>query len=937
MSWLSTSHYWLLAVNLTAWGCSCLAAVPETEETNRPEQEERFLLHAGIASAREHAKAIRLLTGYEADPGECGDQPLGPLPQGQYTGRQAWLKLVETACRLRDGSSGGPELFADMSDCKCNFGLPRFVRFPDDQMFVTTSPPQLGKTGPLPVMVISRRRIDDIAAASVPDLLRYISQTAFHRGSGYRASGVQYAELRGLGASYTLVLLNGRRTFGTVADLSNSAFDISMIPINAVDRVEISMDANSLIHGMDAVGGIVNIILRDKVDPILYVRYGSANGGGTQRQAAIGGGASGERGRVSVLLDVQRWGELLGRERNRWNDQDYRRFGGLDYRTTVASPPNVRSLDGANLPGLDQSFAAARMNADTGAFDFVGGQINTTSLRRYQAIVPESSRATFLANGSLRLGESTVSMELLSSQRKNELQLMPAAVSGVWGANHPENPFGVAVRVDALLAGLPSLGYRYETTSTRAVAAIDGPLGNWKYSAFMTRSDERVDVSLRNVANPRAIANALRSDDSNEWLSIYSTVRRTAIPIDAFVDMPATRFSADATHLHFSTQGSFGHLPAGKANLTLGVERRREGMDFDPRLDDVGRDITSHFARLSVPAIGTAMNVPAVRDLTLLLGVRRDAYSDLGAVTKRQFGLVWSVADSFKLHAASSASFRAPSLVDMNQPHIRMPTQIYDPKREEVTPVEIVLGGNRNLRPSTGHSSSIAASFQFDDGSRVSVEYWRAKVRDQIAAVAASSLLAHEDSVPEGRVVRDEQTGRLLSLDIRRANAGGATTEGVDLAVEKEIETRWGWFMPSLQVTLTDEFHYSDQLQLGSRLENRLGVASELGSVPRQRAVAALAWEGNEWRVSVHARLTSSYRDRSEVTGQPMEQRVPSGALWDLNVSRRIAGNLRLMVGASNVLDREPPFARAGGPLGFDSSQGDLVGREIFGSIVGTF
>ncbi|WP_129780641.1 TonB-dependent receptor plug domain-containing protein [Peristeroidobacter soli] len=940
ISWKSTGYFLLLAVNLAA------------SPASPAEQEERFSLRADIAPAREQSNELRQLTGYEADPGECGDVMLGPLPQGEYTGREAWLKLVETACRLKrpEGASGGTELFADMTECTCNFGFPRFARLQEDSMVVTTtSTPELGKYSPVPVVVINRRRIHETGAGTVPDLLRYISQTAFHRGSGYRASGAQYAELRGLGASYTLVMLNGRRTLGTAADLSNSAFDLSTIPISAVERVEISMDANSLKHGMDAIGGIVNIVLRDSVDPVLYVRYGSASGGASQSQAAISGGAKYQRGRISVFLDAQRWGELLGRERERWNDQDFTRFGGLDYRSTLATPPNVRSLDGANLPGLDAPVAAARLNPDTGMFDFVGGQLNSSSLRAYQSIVPDVSRLSMLVNGSLELRESTtVSLELLGFKRESELQLMPAVVAeATWGAAHPENPFGMPVAIDALLTGLPPMKYRYGTSSTRAVAAIEGPLGRWRYSAFVARSDERVDVSFRDVADPDAIARALQGDAPGGWLSIYSTVGRTAVPTDVFADMPATRYSADATHFHVSTQGSLGQLPAGKVMLTVGFEQRSENMDFDPTIDAASRDIRSRFVHLRWPLIGPAMNVPAAKDLTLLFGARRDDYSDIGSITRGQLGFVWSPIGSVKVHAATSQSFRPPSLVDMNQPRIQTPTQIYDPKRAEVTPVDVVLGGNRELRPSTGRSSSVAVSFQSDDGWRLSAEYWRVRVREQISALAASSLLAQEDSITPGRVLRDAPSvadeaanlpGKLLLLDISRANAGAATTEGVDLAAQREFQTRWGWLMPALQVTLTDEFKYGDQPSTRVRMENRLGVASELGTVPKQRAVASLSWENDAWRVSVHARIISSYRDRSDVTGQPLSQSVRGGAVWDVNIARRLgASNLRLMLGAVNALNREPPFAHAGGSLGYDASQSDLQMRQFYGTISGTF
>lgn len=71
------------------------------------------------------------------------------------------------------------------------------------------------------------------------------------------ASGVN---LRGLGNSATLVLLNGRRMAGT--GLKGNFADVSAIPTGAIDRVEILLDGASALYGADAVGGVVNVILR---------------------------------------------------------------------------------------------------------------------------------------------------------------------------------------------------------------------------------------------------------------------------------------------------------------------------------------------------------------------------------------------------------------------------------------------------------------------------------------------------------------------------------------------------------------------------------------------------------------------------------------------------------------------------------------------------
>lgn len=308
-----------LVVLLALASAACMAGSAKSASSTGAASDTRFSLYAGIRAAREHAKSLRAFTGYEVDPGRCGDQMLGPLPEGQYTGEEAWRKLVERVCHLeerRDWRTGEMKVYADMDRCTCSFGFPEFSKPQSGSVEVTSSPlPMLGEYIPSEVAVIHRTSIEETGASSVPDLLRYISQTAFYRSRGFRASGAQYAELRGLGPEYTLVLINGRRAFGSAADLATSAYDLSAIPISAVKRVEISMDASSLVHGMDAIGGIVNVVLDDSVEPDVMLRHDYVKGGGSESHASISGGLRGDRGRLAVHFDYQQSSELLGRER----------------------------------------------------------------------------------------------------------------------------------------------------------------------------------------------------------------------------------------------------------------------------------------------------------------------------------------------------------------------------------------------------------------------------------------------------------------------------------------------------------------------------------------------------------------------------------------------------------------------------------------------
>ena len=155
-----------------------------------------------------------------------------------------------------------------------------------------------------PVQVITRQDIERTGRQSIQEVLRGV--TADGQGSipssfanGF-ASGSAAVSLRGLGVNSTLVLVNGRRmtTYGLADDGTRNFVDLNSIPLEAVDRVEVLKDGASAIYGADAVGGVVNIILRKN--------YTGTSIGATYGQASHGDGQTGTRLRLSRLRQHRR-------------------------------------------------------------------------------------------------------------------------------------------------------------------------------------------------------------------------------------------------------------------------------------------------------------------------------------------------------------------------------------------------------------------------------------------------------------------------------------------------------------------------------------------------------------------------------------------------------------------------------------------------------
>jgi iron complex outermembrane recepter protein len=158
-----------------------------------------------------------------------------------------------------------------------------------DEITVTGTHIRGTTNSPSPVLVFTRDDIDAAGVNTIQDFLQSLPQN-FGSTSESTVSAVagkstntvngSAPNLRGLGAGATLVLINGHRVAPGNSD--GSFVDISMIPLTAVERIEIVTDGASAIYGSDAVGGVVNIILRTKFDGAeTRVQYGSASDGST--------------------------------------------------------------------------------------------------------------------------------------------------------------------------------------------------------------------------------------------------------------------------------------------------------------------------------------------------------------------------------------------------------------------------------------------------------------------------------------------------------------------------------------------------------------------------------------------------------------------------------------------------------------------------------
>src|ERR1700733_4887154 len=113
-----------------------------------------------------------------------------------------------------------------------------------------------------PVTVIKADDLKKQGVTTVEQIMQNVSamqvQQTSSQAVGAGTGGASFADIRGLGANKTLVLLNGRRIANSAFD--SSAPDLNSIPFGAIERVEVLRDGASALYGTDAISGVINFI-----------------------------------------------------------------------------------------------------------------------------------------------------------------------------------------------------------------------------------------------------------------------------------------------------------------------------------------------------------------------------------------------------------------------------------------------------------------------------------------------------------------------------------------------------------------------------------------------------------------------------------------------------------------------------------------------------
>jgi len=660
----------------------------------------------------------------------------------------------------------------------------------------------------LPVQVITRKDIDKAGLTTAAEIVAHISASANNLtdgGSmaygGFRdQSGLNAANLRGLGVSSTLVLLNGRRMANFASPGDGAGVDLNTIPAAAIDRVEVLLDGASSLYGSDAIGGVINFITkRDYQGGEISAYAGkTGEGGGGKRSATLSGGV-GDYGRDGFNLfgvfDVQKTDSLNARQRHFIKDLKIpERLP--DLLSSATYPANL-ILSGSQRDSLIADgyssngktvissrtinpAAATGCNPPATLYlpDGIGGEDGCTyDYMRDIELYPQSTKTSLFGRGVFNLGgghqlfgeASWARSRTLYSGTPNridaevDVSLIPALAGTTLTTLDPDDEDrSITARTRLAEAGLRTS--ELVSTGQRYVLGMNGTVSAWDYEVALNHSTSLVsDRDHNGYLNEDMIRDGFADGTLNPFGP--SGAAGQALYNAAQIRGEVRHASGQMDGVDFKASRPVMKLSGGDMALALGGEFRRERQNYhqsqaladDLILGETSQGQDADFGRSRhVGAVFGEISAPVTKQLELQAAVRYEHYEVTGSATSPKIGLKYTVTPELMFRASAGSGFRAPSLSDLYRPvtegsaaTVTDPVCLANDPENTVTDCSDLWTtlnySNAKLKPERSRQFTLGTVFEPQRGMSVSLDYWNVQKKDTISTIGVDVILAHLD------------------------------------------------------------------------------------------------------------------------------------------------------------------------------------------------
>jgi iron complex outermembrane receptor protein len=836
-----------------------------------------------------------------------------------------------------------------------------------EEIVVTGSHIRGVETAGSKLIVIGRDQIDASGYGRVEDVLATVTQN-FNRANGavqepgfFNLNHGAEVQLRGLGVGTTLTLVNGQRQ--GASGWQGSFTDVSTIPVSAIERIEILPEGTAALYGSDAIGGVVNIILRRNFEGVeARVRASATDSEATERSAALLVGHVGSRGTVLAGFQFNDSDALRCSARAVCAaNADFRGLGGTDLRGFASNPGTILDPKLAPIAAIPHGQDGTQLTAA----QLIPGTANYTDNVTDNDILPKQTMRSAFVSASYKVTEqwelaadgrySTRDFRFTYPVRPNDF-LVPASNA----FNHLGGPVLVAYDFSRDFGPVTDSG---PTETSFFSASVKGMLPKgWQIKlagAYAKASTEFVESNF--ALNDMAIDAALASSDPATALNIFGDGSHT----NASVLAALRRLNGTSDDLNVFTTASANVIAdgplfdgrAGAIRLAVGGEFRHEhsaGTNIAELPEDRERLIRSGFFELAVPVVAPHEGSTFGR-LDLSLAGRYDSYSDVGGTFNPKVGFSWRPSSLVKLRGNWGTSFLAPPFFWSNRDQVgdtwiapvvdpRSPTgqtnalQLWGPLPDLKPETARAWNAGVDLTPPAIRNFSLSLTY-FDIDYRGKIQpphpdpdLFLTQEAQLASLITRNPTQAQIDAVCKKPSINEENCNQPIAviIDGRFRNIASLKTRGVDTVLDYFLNTARGKLTFSLNGTYT-----IDQKQQITPTAPVFDLVDTVGNPTSLRLVGNLSWSLKGWTVQSTVNYTGAYRDPASVP----ERRVDSWTTVDINVGYRVDGgsgwlaNGQFNLGINNALDQRPPFVNqfdlTSGTLGYDPANASLLGRQV--------
>jgi iron complex outermembrane receptor protein len=824
--------------------------------------------------------------------------------------------------------------------------------------------------GASPVEVIDREEIENIGAVSIADITRNLSvnsgsenaSDSFTQGS---TQGTSNVNLRGLGLSSTLILIDGRRQTltGATANDGSAFVNTNAIPVVALERVEVLKEGAAAVYGSDAVAGVVNYIFRRDFTGVEFEmssQEADISGQTDDRVSVIWGAENGNTNFVLAASILDR-SPMSGAD----FDPSLAQLGisGLGTSFLLFGPSTVASGPYAGTYTPFQNVPSPTCVADQGILipQASGSRCGFVYGPRFNVVNDEDhtsmygSFKTLLANGNgLEIDYMSTAIDVNDNPQSpsypalSYLSPANAIMPGTGG-----NPFGVPVLWlgRALGSAYPSPNAPREIETDRFSIGLNGEFDNgfdWDLHYTVSSEDlygQQPDTSTSKFS--AAIKGNGGSAGNQTW-DLFTPSNNSADLIKWISTNQQTWTSTELSVFDFLMTGSIGDI-----DIASGLQFRDESFDVARGASSIAQFDAA--GNITQPAdllfLGGGLESTASRNATALFiegsmnpsdrlevkGALRyeDLESDSSVDPKIAFR--YQASDELALRASFSTSFREASLAQLTSTNISLQgIQDYNADgsaKGGTAFIRIAQANNPNLAPEESDNMNIGAMWNPTDKLSMKLDYWAIDYTNVITIESAQGKVAANPLDPD---VKRTAGGTLTGVTTKYFNAANVNTSGLDFESTYDFDTSFG--QAQVGVNMMHMFEY--EIPVGNTTKDVVGLFNHdnfARSLPDTKAVFHAALNSGQNSLSLFGRYTGDYKTTrplsATASARGFSQSIDSFFTVDLMNSYLVEMNdseLKLSLGITNMFDEEVPLVYDAANWSYDAKHHDPRGRMIY-------